>query len=147
MFLYILSAISELESIYCTWALQEFFFPVHRSSSIEPLQLQEVHAGGVSMCLWYEAAGAHASERAQRELERFVPFIWNCLYMCRHSNCWVESRQGLLQLQDWVSTKWSPINSFFSSLILIFHQYSVSKIHFYHTILQDSIRRHPGLEV
>ena len=29
----------------------------------------------------------------------------------------------------WVSAKWSPINSFFSSLILIIHQYSVSKIH------------------
>ena len=34
----------------------------------------------------------------------------------------------------------------FSSLILIFHQYSVSKIHIYHAILQDSIRRHPGME-
>ena len=40
------------------------------------------------------------------------------------------SYQGLLQIKAWVSTKWSPINSFFSSLILIFHQYSVSKIHF-----------------
>ena len=55
--------------------------------------------------------------------------------------------QGFLQLQAWVSTKWSLINSFFSSLILIFHQYSVSKIHFYHAILQDSIRRHSGLEL
>ena len=44
-------------------------------------------------------------------------------------------RQDLLQLQAWVSTKWSPINSFFSSLILILDQYSVSKIHFYHAIL------------
>ena len=46
-----------------------------------------------------------------------------------------------------MSAKWSKINSFFSSLILIFHQYSVLKIHFYYTILQDSIRRHPGLEL
>ena len=44
--------------------------------------------------------------------------------------------QGLRQLQAWVSTKWSPINSFFCSPILIFHQYSLSKIHFNHTILQ-----------
>ena len=58
-----------------------------------------------------------------------------------------QPRQGLLQLQAWVTTKWSPINSFFSSLILIFHQYSVSRMHFYPTILQDSIRRHPGLEL
>ena len=35
----------------------------------------------------------------------------------------------------------------FSSLILIFHQYSVSKIDFYHAILQDSIHRHQGLEL
>ena len=42
-----------------------------------------------------------------------------------------EWGQGLLQLQAWVSTKWSLMNSFFTSLILIFHQYSVSKIHFY----------------
>ena len=56
----------------------------------------------------------------------------------------VELTQGLLQLQAWVSTKWSSINSFFS-VILIFHKYSVSKIHFYHTIPQDSIRRlRPG---
>ena len=34
----------------------------------------------------------------------------------------------------------------FSSIILVFHQYSVSEIHFYLTILQDSICRHPGLE-
>ena len=54
--------------------------------------------------------------------------------------------QGVLQLQAWVSTKWSPINSFFSSPILIFYQYFVSYIHFYHAILQDSIRRHPFLE-
>ena len=47
--------------------------------------------------------------------------------------------QGLLQLHAWVSTKWSLINLLFSSLILIFHQYPVSKIHFYHIILQDSI--------
>ena len=39
--------------------------------------------------------------------------------------------QVLLQLQAWVSTKWSPINSFSHSLISIFHQYSVSKIHFF----------------
>ena len=49
-----------------------------------------------------------------------------------------EQCEGLQQLQARVSTKWSPINSFFSSQILIFHQYSVSKIHFYHTIIQDS---------
>ena len=49
--------------------------------------------------------------------------------------------QGILQLQACVSTKWSRINSFFSSQILIFHQYSVSKVHFYHTILHYSIRR------
>ena len=45
------------------------------------------------------------------------------------------------------STKWRLINSFFSSQILIFQQYLVSKIPFYHTILQASIRRHPGLEL
>ena len=55
--------------------------------------------------------------------------------------------QALLQLQAWVSTKWSQINSSFFSIILIFHQYSVSKIRFYHTILQDSICRYPGLEL
>ena len=38
--------------------------------------------------------------------------------------------QGLLQLQAWVSTKWSPINSFFSSLIFLSHQYSVSRYTF-----------------
>ena len=52
-----------------------------------------------------------------------------------------EFNQGLLQLQAWVSTKWSLINSFFSLLILIFHHCSVSNIHFYHTILQDSIEQ------
>ena len=61
-------------------------------------------------------------------------FLWPTVYT-----------QGLPQLQARVATKWSPINSDFSSLILIFHQYSVSKIHLYHAILQDSIRRHPGL--
>ena len=39
------------------------------------------------------------------------------------------------------------LNNFFPSLILIFHPYTVSKTHFYHTILQDTIRRHPGLEL
>ena len=58
----------------------------------------------------------------------------------------MDQEQGLLHLQAWVSATWSPINSFFSLLILIFHQYPVLKIHFYDTILQDSIRRHPGLE-
>ena len=56
------------------------------------------------------------------------------------------SDQGLLQLQAWVSTKWSPINSSFSTIILTFHQHSVSNIHFYHAILQDSICRHIGLK-
>ena len=62
----------------------------------------------------------------------------------------VETRDKniiIIIIQAWVSTKWSLINSFFYSLILIFHQYSVSKIQFYYTILQDSIRRHPGLEL
>ena len=66
---------------------------------------------------------------------------------CSRGRQWRVLCQGFLQLQAWVSTKWSPINSFFSSLILIFIQYSVSKIHLYHIILQDSIHRHPGLEL
>ena len=36
---------------------------------------------------------------------------------------------------------------FFFSQILRFHQYSVSMIHFYHPILQDSIGRYPGIDV
>ena len=61
--------------------------------------------------------------------------------------------QGLLQLQAWGLTKWSPINFFFSSQTLIFHQYLVLKIQFHHVILQDSIRavdpglQDPGLEL
>ena len=41
------------------------------------------------------------------------------------------------------------IHLLFASIILMFHHmhYSLSKIHFYHTILQDSICRHPGLEL
>ena len=71
------------------------------------------------------------------------------LYLDRMCQCGLHAVlwQGFLQLQAWVSTKWSPINSYFSKLILIIHQYSVSKIYFYHTILQDSIRRRPGLEL
>ena len=55
---------------------------------------------------------------------------------------------SLLQLQVWVSScRQSGVRliHFFFSNFIIFHQYSVTKIHFYHTILQDSIRRHPGL--
>ena len=35
----------------------------------------------------------------------------------------------------------------FFGVILMFHQYSVSKIRIYHTFHQDSIRRDPGLEL
>ena len=54
--------------------------------------------------------------------------------------------KGFYSSKPWCWQSGVRLIHFFSSLILIFHQYSVSKIHFYHTILQDSIRRHPGLE-
>ena len=58
-----------------------------------------------------------------------------------------EITQSLLQLQTWVSTKRSPINSFF-----VFTNFNISSVFgikdtFYYAILRDSIRRHPGLEL
>ena len=106
------------------------------------LPLQKPYPFTIS--IWY-GANMHIPDKIPNSRKCENPMlIWYLFNKCG----WLgRAGKGLLQLQAWVSTKWSPINSFFSSQILIFYQYSVSKTHFYHTILQDSIHRHPGLEL